>query len=55
MPIGKGVVMIGMGERTSPQAVAMIARELFKAEPATQVLAVMLPQLALLHAPRHGA
>jgi len=44
MPLGKGVAMIGMGERTSPQAVAMIARELFKAEAARLVLAVMLPQ-----------
>ncbi|MBK8294050.1 MAG: arginine deiminase [Solirubrobacterales bacterium] len=44
MPLGKGVAMIGMGERTSPQAVAMIARELFKAGAATSVLAVMLPQ-----------
>jgi arginine deiminase len=36
--------MIGMGERTAPQAVTMIARELFKAESALLVLAVMLPQ-----------
>ena len=44
MPLGKGVAMIGMGERTSPQAVSMIARELFKAGSATLVLAVMLPR-----------
>ncbi len=44
MPIGKGAVMIGMGERTSPQAVTMIARELFKAGSARLVLAVMLPR-----------
>ena len=44
MPLGKGVAMIGMGERTSPQAVGMIARELFKAGSASQVLAVMLPR-----------
>jgi arginine deiminase len=44
MPLGKGVAMIGMGERTSPQAVAMIARELFKAGSAIKVLAVMLPR-----------
>jgi len=43
MPIGNGAVMIGMGERTSPQAVTMIARELFKAGSARLVLAVMLP------------
>ena len=45
MPIGNGAVMIGMGERTSPQAVTMIARELFKAGSARLVLAVMLPRL----------
>ncbi len=44
MPLGKGVAMIGMGERTSPQAVGMIARELFKAGSASLVLAVMLPR-----------
>jgi arginine deiminase len=43
-PIGNGTVMIGMGERTTPQAVTMIARELFKAGSARLVLAVMLPR-----------
>jgi len=45
MPIGNGAVMIGMGERTAPQAVTMIARELFKAGSAELVLPVKLPQL----------
>jgi arginine deiminase len=44
MPIGNGAVMIGMGERTAPQAVTMIARELFKAGSARLVLAMMLPR-----------
>jgi len=44
MPIGNGTVMIGMGERTAPQAVTMIARELFKAGSARLVFAVMLPR-----------
>ena len=44
MPIGNGAVLIGMGERTAPQAVTMIARELFKAGSARLVLAVMLPR-----------
>jgi arginine deiminase len=44
MPVGNGAVMIGMGERTAPQAVTMIARELFKAGSARLVLAVMLPR-----------
>jgi arginine deiminase len=43
MPIGNGAVMIGMGERTAPQAVTMIARELFKAGSARLVMAVKLP------------
>jgi arginine deiminase len=42
-PIGNGTVMIGMGERTTPQAVLWIARSLFRAEAARQVLAVKLP------------
>jgi arginine deiminase len=44
MPVGNGAVMIGMGERTAPQAVTMIARKLFAAGSARTVLAVMLPR-----------
>jgi arginine deiminase len=43
-PIGNGTAMIGMGERTTPQAVLWIARSLFRAGSATQVLAVHLPK-----------
>ena len=43
-PIGNGTVMIGMGERTTPQAVLWIARSLFRASSARQVLAVHLPK-----------
>ena len=43
-PIGNGTVMIGMGERTTPQAVLWIARSLFRAGSAQQVLAVHLPK-----------
>ena len=43
-PIGNGTAMIGMGERTTPQAVLWIARSLFRADSATQVLAVHLPK-----------
>jgi arginine deiminase len=43
-PIGNGAVMIGMGERTTPQAVLWIARSLFRAGSARQVLAVLLPK-----------
>ena len=43
-PIGNGTVMIGMGERTTAQAVLIIARELFRNGSASQVLAVSLPK-----------
>jgi arginine deiminase len=43
-PIGNGAVMIGMGERTTPQAVLWIARNLFRADAAKVVLAVHLPK-----------
>jgi arginine deiminase len=43
-PIGSGAVMIGMGERTTPQAVLWIARSLFRAGSASLVLAVHLPK-----------
>jgi arginine deiminase len=41
--IGNGAVMIGMGERTSPQSVGILARNLFEAGAAKLVLAVKLP------------
>jgi arginine deiminase len=44
MPIGKGVVLIGMGERTSRQAVFQVASELFKHEGATRVVACLMPK-----------
>lgn len=44
MVLGKGVVLIGMGERTSPQAVSQLARKLFAEGAATRVLAVKLPK-----------
>ena len=43
-PIGNGAVMIGMGERTTAQAVLWIARSLFRAGSARLVLAVHLPK-----------
>ncbi len=45
MPIGNGAVMVGMGERTSPQAVTQLARALFQAGSARLVLAVLLPRI----------
>jgi arginine deiminase len=42
MPLGKGVVLIGMGERSSPQGVSQLARSLFAQGGATRVLAAQL-------------
>ena len=42
--IGNGAVMIGMGERTAPQTVEILAERLFRAGAARRVLAVELPK-----------
>ena len=42
--IGKRAVLVGMGERTTPQAVEAIARRLFAAGEAERVIAVRLPR-----------
>lgn len=44
MPWGNGTVLIGMGERTSPQAVGQVARALFKNGAATRVIACQMPR-----------
>ena len=44
MPLGKGVVLIGMGERTSPQAVGQVARSLFRQGAAQRVVACQMPR-----------
>ncbi|MCZ0813058.1 MAG: arginine deiminase [Pseudomonadota bacterium] len=44
MPVGNGLVLIGMGERTSPQAVGLLAEALFDQGRATRVLACQLPK-----------
>jgi arginine deiminase len=44
MPIGKGAVLIGMGERTTRQAVAQVAHELFRHGAATRVIACQMPK-----------
>jgi arginine deiminase len=43
MPLSRDVVVIGMGERTSPQAVAQLARSLFAHETVKNVIAAQLP------------
>ncbi|WP_298864110.1 arginine deiminase [uncultured Sulfitobacter sp.] len=43
MPIGKGCVLIGMGERTTPQAVGQLAVSLFDQGMAERVIACQMP------------
>ena len=43
MPVGKGVVLIGMGERTTYQAVGQVAQALFKNGAAERVIAAKMP------------
>lgn len=50
MPIGRGTVLIGMGERTSRQAIATLARNLFGAGAAERVIVAALPRIrAAMH------
>jgi arginine deiminase len=44
MPVGKGLVLIGMGERTSRQAVMQVAHELFRNKAAERVIACLMPK-----------
>lgn len=44
MPLGNGVVLVGMGERSSPQGVSQLALNLFACGAATHVLAAQLPK-----------
>jgi arginine deiminase len=44
MPIGKGVVLIGMGERTSRQAVFQVADRLLAQGAATRVIGCLMPK-----------
>ncbi|MCV2348543.1 arginine deiminase [Paucibacter sp. Y2R2-4] len=44
MPLGQGVVLVGMGERSSPQGVSQLARHLFTAGAASHVLAAQIPK-----------
>ncbi|NNE07725.1 MAG: arginine deiminase [Gemmatimonadetes bacterium] len=48
--IGRGAVLIGMGERTTPQAVEILARSLFAANAATKIIAARIPsERAYMH------
>jgi len=44
MPIGDGVVLVGLGERTSHQAVGQLALQLFRNKAAKRVIACLLPK-----------
>jgi arginine deiminase len=44
MPVGKGVVLIGMGERTTRQAVFQVAERLFAHKAATRVIGCLMPK-----------
>jgi arginine deiminase len=44
MPVGKGVVLIGLGERTTHQAVGQLAAELFRERAATRIVACLMPK-----------
>ena len=50
MAIGNGTVLIGMGERTTPQAVGQLARNLFARDGAERVIAAQIPpERAYMH------
>ena len=44
MPIGNGVVLIGMGERSTPQAVGQVSKSLFASGAAQRVVACQMPK-----------
>ena len=50
MPIGKGIVLIGMSERTSRQGISQLAATLFKKKAAERVIVAAMPKIrAAMH------
>jgi arginine deiminase len=50
MPVGNGVVVVGMSERTSRQAISQVAHALFRAGAAERVIVAGMPKLrAAMH------
>ena len=50
MPIGKGIVLIGMSERTSRQAISQVAATLFEKGAAERVIVAAMPKMrAAMH------
>jgi arginine deiminase len=44
MPLADGIVLIGMGERSTPQAVAALAARLFAKNAAKRIIAALMPR-----------
>ncbi|WP_395827698.1 arginine deiminase [Elstera sp.] len=44
MPLADGIVLIGMGERSTPQAVAALAARLFAKDAAKRIIAALMPR-----------
>jgi len=44
MPLGNGIVLVGMGERSNRQAVLQVAQQLFEHAAATRVIAALMPK-----------
>lgn len=44
MPVGNGVVLVGMGERTTPAAVVSLAERLFQQDTASHIIAALMPR-----------
>ncbi|MFI6576335.1 arginine deiminase [Nocardiopsis sp. NPDC050513] len=50
MPVGEGALLVGMGERTSRQAITQLAKALFDARAAERVVVAAMPRLrAAMH------
>jgi arginine deiminase len=50
MPVGKGIVLIGMSERTSRQAIEQVAKALFEQKASERVMICAMPKLrAAMH------
>jgi arginine deiminase len=50
MPVGNGTVLVGMGERSSPQGIGQLAEALFATGAAERVLALCIPKSrAVMH------
>lgn len=44
MPVGNGIVLIGLGERTTHQAVGQVAQALFRNKAATRIIGCLMPK-----------